>query len=145
MCRAGRVRTRAGSRTLMLRRGACGDRGSAVLEFVLVTPLVLLVALGVLQVALFLHVRTTLTAAAAEGARVAALHGSSLAAGERRVRTVLDGSLSSGALQGVSAQRQVVAGMPVAAVTVEARVPLLGLLGPSGLRVTGHAVLEPGR
>lgn len=129
----------------MLRRGACGDRGSAVLEFVLVTPLVLLVALGVLQVALFLHVRTTLTAAAAEGARVAALHGSSLAAGERRVRTVLDGSLSSGALQGVSAQRQVVAGMPVAAVTVEARVPLLGLLGPSGLRVTGHAVLEPGR
>ncbi len=126
-------------------RAARGDRGSAVLEFVLVTPLVLLVALGVLQVALFLHVRTTLTAAAAEGARIAALHGSSLAAGERRVRIVLDGSLSSGALDAVSARRQVVGGMPVAAVTVEARIPLLGLLGPSGLRVTGHAVMEPGR
>jgi hypothetical protein len=61
------------------------------------------------------------------------------------VRNVLDGSLSSSALDAVSARRQIVEGMPVAAVTVEARIPLLGLLGPSGLRVTGHAVMEPGR
>lgn len=121
------------------------DRGSAVVEFVLVTPLVLLVALGVLQVALFLHVRTTLTAAAAEGARVAALHGSSLAAGERRVQAVLDGSMSAGTVNSVRARRSVVDGLQIAAVTVEARMPLLGLLGPSGLRVTGHAVVEPGR
>ena len=45
------------------------DRGSAVVEFALVTPLLLLVALAVLQVTLALHVRSTLTAAAAEGAR----------------------------------------------------------------------------
>jgi len=136
-----RVRPRGRDRL----RPVSDDRGSAVVEFVLVTPLVLLVALGVLQVALFLHVRTTLTAAAAEGARVAALHGSSLDAGERRVHAVLEGTLSSGNVNTVRARRGVVDGLPVAAVTVDARVPLLGLLGPSGLRVTGHAVMEPGR
>ncbi|MFZ9988363.1 MAG: TadE/TadG family type IV pilus assembly protein, partial [Candidatus Nanopelagicales bacterium] len=40
-----------------------------MVEFALVTPLLLLVALAVLQVTLALHVRATLTAAAAEGAR----------------------------------------------------------------------------
>ena len=56
-----------------LRRWIKGDRGSAVVEFALVTPLLLLVALAVLQITLALHVRSTLTAAAAEGARAGAL------------------------------------------------------------------------
>ena len=119
------------------------DRGSAVVEFVLVTPLVLLVALGVLQVVLFLHVRTTLVAAAAEGARIAALHGGTLQAGERRTRTVLADALAGEVVETVRAQRRTEDGLPVVAVTVTARIPLLGLLGPSGLSVRGHAVVEP--
>jgi hypothetical protein len=46
---------------------ARGDGGSAVVEFVVVVPLLLLLVLGVLQVGLALHVRATVTAAAAEG------------------------------------------------------------------------------
>ena len=66
-----------------------GDRGSAVVEFALVTPLLLLVALAVLQVTLALHVRSTLTAAAAEGARAGALAGAGLGVAESRTRDVL--------------------------------------------------------
>ena len=48
------------------------DDGSAVVEFVLVSVLVLVLLLGVVQVALALHVRSLAIDAAAEGARVAA-------------------------------------------------------------------------
>jgi len=121
---------------------ARGDEGSAVVEFALVTPLLLVLLLGVLQIALAMHVRATLTAAAAEGARVAALSGSSLSHGEQRTRDVLTDSLAGGGVAGVSASRQRVDGVEVVAVTVTASLPLIGLLGPTSLQVTGHAVQE---
>jgi Flp pilus assembly protein TadG len=121
---------------------ARSDEGSAVVEFALVTPLLLVLLLGVLQIALAMHVRATLTAAAAEGARVAALSGSSLIRGEQRTRDVLTDSLAGGGVAGVSASRQRVDGVEVVAVTVAASLPLFGLLGPTSLQVTGHAVQE---
>ena len=121
---------------------ARSDTGSAVVEFALVTPLLLVLLLGVLQIALAMHVRATLTAAAAEGARVAALSGSSLSQGEQRTRDVLTESLAGGGVAGVSASRERLAGVEIVAVTVTARLPLIGLLGPTSLQVTGHAVRE---
>jgi Flp pilus assembly protein TadG len=49
-----------------------GDRGSAVVEFVLVSLLIMLLLLAVLQVAVYVHVRNVVTASAQEGARYAA-------------------------------------------------------------------------
>jgi Flp pilus assembly protein TadG len=121
---------------------ARGDAGSAVVEFALVTPLLLVLLLGVLQIALAMHVRATLTAAAAEGARVAALSGSSLIRGEQRTRDVLTESLAGGGVAGVSASRERLAGVTVVEVKVTASLPLIGLLGPTSLQVTGHAVQE---
>lgn len=121
---------------------ARGDTGSAVVEFALVTPLLLILLLGVLQIALAMHVRATLTAAAAEGARVAALSGSSLSRGEQRTRDVLADSLAGGRVAGVSASRERLVGVEVVAITVTASLPLIGLLGPTSLQVTGHAVQE---
>ncbi|MSW86547.1 MAG: pilus assembly protein [Actinobacteria bacterium] len=118
------------------------DQGSAVVEFALVTPLLLVLLLGVLQIALAMHVRATLTAAAAEGARVAALSGSSLSQGEQRTRDVLTESLAGGGVAGVSASRERLAGVEIVAVTVTASLPLIGLLGPTSLQVIGHAVRE---
>ena len=46
------------------------ERGAAVVDFVLVLVVLVPLVLGILQVALVLHVRNTLAAAAAEGARV---------------------------------------------------------------------------
>ena len=132
------------ARAALRRRATCarGDTGSAVVEFALVTPLLLVLLLGVLQIALAMHVRATLTAAAAEGARVAALSGSSLSRGEQRTRDVLADSLAGGRVAGVSASRERLAGVEVVAITVTASLPLSGLLGPTSLQVTGHAVQE---
>jgi len=119
-----------------------GERGSAAVEFALVAPLVIAIALLVLQVALAVHVRTTLIAAAAEGARAAALAGAPLQAGEQRARALLEGNLAEGLVTDVRAERGVEDGQLVTSVTVQARLPLLGLLGVTTMRVTGHAIQE---
>lgn len=118
------------------------DRGSSVVEFALVAPLVLAVAVGVLQVVLALHVRSTLTAAAAEGARAGALAGSSTVVAERRTRDVLANVLGGGAAERVEAYRTRIDGVPVVRVSVTGRLPLIGLLGPTSLTVDGHAMQE---
>lgn len=120
------------------------DAGNAVVEFALVTPILLIVVLAVVQVILALHVRSTLTAAAAEGARAAALAGSSLAVGERRTQEVLDDAIGGGAATSVNASRARVEQVPVIRVRVTARLPLLGMLGPETLVVEGHAIVERG-
>jgi Flp pilus assembly protein TadG len=49
-----------------------GDRGAAVVEFVLVSVPLLFLLLVVLQVAVYMHVRNVVAASAAEGARYGA-------------------------------------------------------------------------
>ncbi|MGI9197998.1 MAG: TadE/TadG family type IV pilus assembly protein [Candidatus Nanopelagicales bacterium] len=118
------------------------DRGSAVVEFALVVPLVLVVAVGVLQVALALHVRSTLTAAAAEGARAGALAYSNAGVAERRTRSILDGALGGDTVEDVEVSRTRIDGTPVVRVAITARLPLVGLLGPTAMTVEGHAMEE---
>lgn len=120
------------------------DRGSAVVEFVLVVPLLVVIALAVLQLALALHVRATLTAAAAEGARAASLAGADPAAGVQRAREVLDGNVAYSVVREVTARRGSLEGRAVMVVRIEAGLPLVGLLGPEGLAVEGHALREDG-
>ena len=55
-----------------MRPQADGERGSAVVDFVLVSVLVLTLLMAVLQVAVYVHVRTVVAAGAQEGARYAA-------------------------------------------------------------------------
>jgi hypothetical protein len=111
-------------------------------EFVLVAPLVLLLGLGVLQVGLALHVRTTLTSAAAEGARAAALAGADPAAGVRRARDMLARSIEGSVVHEVTAQRSTIDGLPMMTVRIVGDLPVLGLIGPSVLTVEGHALRE---
>ena len=112
------------------------------MEFALVAPLVLLVALGVLQLALALHVRSTLTAAAAEGARAGALAYSSPSFAEQRTRAILSDALGGGTAASIEADRTVVGGVPVMRVRITARLPLVGFMGPTALSVEGHAMVE---
>lgn len=118
------------------------DRGNATVEFALVTPILLALALAILQLALALHARATLTAAAAEGARAAALAGSDLSAGERRARQLIEGNVASGLVEGIVVQRQRHGAALLLAVRIDARLPLVGLLGPTAMVVEGHAVQE---
>jgi Flp pilus assembly protein TadG len=66
-------RDRNGAKVRAARRMApVGDRGAAVVEFVLVSIPLLFLLLVVLQVAVYLHVRNVVVASAAEGARYGA-------------------------------------------------------------------------
>ncbi len=113
-----------------------------MVEFVVVVPMLLLLLLGVLQVGLALHVRSTVTSAAAEGARAAALAGGDTRVARARIDDALSTSLASGVVERVSVTRVRRDGLAVVEVEVRARLPLIGLLGPQALVVQGHALVE---
>jgi Flp pilus assembly protein TadG len=120
------------------------ERGSAVAEFVMVAGLLLLIAVGVFQLGLTLHVRNTLVACAAEGARAGAR--ADAPEGQATARTVAlitDGLSSAYAAQVTSHRVTTADGVRVVEVTVTAPTPIIGLLGPSGtMTVTGRAFDE---
>ena len=118
------------------------DSGSAIVDFVLVAPLLIAVALAILQVILVMHVRTVLTSAAAEGARAAALAGADPRAGERRARAIIDETIASDSVERIVVHRQMAGGATIMALDIEARLPLLGLLGPTVMHVRGHSLQE---
>ncbi len=119
------------------------ERGSAVVDFVLVVLVVLPLFLGILQLALVLHVRNTLTAAASEGARYAATADRSLDDGIARTRRQIGGALAARFARDVSARPAPVHGLAGVEVRVAAAVPPLGLWGPAvRLVASGHAVEE---
>ncbi|MDQ0575848.1 TadE/TadG family type IV pilus assembly protein [Agromyces albus] len=127
----------------MLAALARDERGSAVAEFTLVGVLLTVLALAVVQLALALHVRNTLLDAAAEGARYAALAGSSADDGVARTQDLISTAISAEYAQDVAAAHSSIGGVPVVAVTVRAALPVIGLLGlERGLEVTGHAAVE---
>lgn len=102
-----------------------------------------MLVLGVVQLALALHVRTMLTDAAAEGARYAALHGSDLVAGEQRTAELIAMTLPESYAQSIAAGYDSHGDVTLVTVTVSAPLPVLGLLGPGGtIVVTGRAVDE---
>ncbi|MFC4829936.1 TadE/TadG family type IV pilus assembly protein [Agromyces aurantiacus] len=119
------------------------ERGSAVAEFSLVGVLLTALLLAVVQLALALHVRNTVLDAAAEGARYAALTGSSPDAGVQRTRELIGSAIAAEFAGEVSAATTSIDGVPAIAVTVRTTLPVVGLLGPKrALEVTGHAALE---
>ena len=121
-----------------------GERGAAVVDFVMILLVLLPLVVGILQLALVLHVRNTLAAAASEGARHAAVAGSSAAAGRAKVEELVDGALSQDFVRSVTVRPAPVGGAPGYEVVVEADVGILGLGGGAGIHVSvaGHAVAE---
>lgn len=130
----------------MFRRRRSADarqRGSAVVDFVLVLVVLIPLFLGILQVSLVLLVRNTLANAAAEGARYAASLDRDLAAGEQRTRDQVEGAISGRFARDVDARMVSIDGRPTVEVVVRAEVPALGLGGLGvALEVVGHAVEE---
>lgn len=125
---------------------ACRRRdasGSAVVDFVLVLLVLVPLFLGIIQVALVLHVRNTLTSAASEGARYAATVDRPIEAGVARTRQQIAGAIAARFASDVTARPVQVRGAPGVRVDVVAEVPPLGLWGPAvELSVSGHAIEE---
>ena len=119
------------------------ERGSAVVDFALVSVVLVPLFFAVLQLALIWHVKTTLTSAASEGARYAASYDRSLGDGSRRTAEVIDANFGDRFHDSVSVSQVSIEGQAAVQVTVRAEVPVLAFWGPTiRLDVTGHAVDE---
>jgi len=119
------------------------ERGSAVVDFVLVLVVLVPLFLGIAQLALTLHVRNTLAAAASEGARYAAAYDRSPGDGVARTRERIRGAVAGRFAQHVGVGVESVGGAPTVVVTARAEVPALGLWGPGvPIEVHGHATRE---
>jgi Flp pilus assembly protein TadG len=124
-----------------------GAAGAAVVDFVLVTVLVVALFLLVLQVGLVLHVRNVLVSSAAEGARYAAnadrTPGDGVARAKQAVAQALSPSLAD--RMTYTPSETTLNGAQVVEVTVTGPLPVVFLpAGPLHLTVHGHA-LEEGR
>lgn len=129
-----------------MRSPRCAPRdesGAAVVDFVLVAVVLVPLFLGLLQLALVLHVRNTLTAAASDGARLAATADRDLQDGVIRTREQVAGVVSGRFARDVTARQTSIDGAAAVEIVVVAEVPALGLWGPAmRLEVAGHAVEE---
>lgn len=119
------------------------EGGSAIVDFVLVMLILIPLVLGIIQVALVLHVRNVTTSAASEGARAAAVLDAPLAAGVDRTRQQIRAGIADRFAEHVTARPTAVAGAPGVEVVVTSQVPALGLFGPAvTVTVRGHAISE---
>jgi len=126
-------------------RSADRERGSAVVEHVMVLPLLLVIALGVVQVTLLVHARAVAVASAAEGARAGAGLGTAPTDGGAAAERLLHSSLGSAYANGLHCTGSPDDDDGVAEVEVvcAGSVPLRVLgIGDVAIRVTGHAVRE---
>ncbi len=130
-----------------MRRGSpASQEGSSVVEFVLVTVLVLLMFLMVAQLGLVLHARNVLVAAAAEGARYGANADRTDDEGAARAVQVLTGALPGRVTSTATATavpRPAGADPQVVDIALTSDLPVLFLaVGPLSLTVHGHALKE---
>lgn len=121
-----------------------GDEGSSLAEFVMTVAVLAPLLLTLLQIGVVLHVRNTLRAEAAEGARTAAAVDRTPADGAARAEGLAQASFR--ALQPhAEAGTGSVAGVPVVWVRLTAQRPLLGWLESGAgttVTVTAHALDE---
>ncbi|MCI0142241.1 pilus assembly protein [Arthrobacter bambusae] len=120
--------------------GRGDERGSAVVDFVLVGGLLTVFFLAVIQLALVLHVRNTLIDAASSGARYGTLADRTPADARERTADLIGTALNADFARDVSTSEAGFQGIRTLEVTVRAPLPVIGLIGPVGaLEVRGHA------
>jgi Flp pilus assembly protein TadG len=123
------------------------ERGSAVVDFVLVSVMVLTLLLAVLQVAVYVHLRNVVTASAQEGARFAANADVDSRLGAARTVEIVARATSSRTAAGLacfSGEEADQSGLTVVVVRCSGSVPsLLAALGHLlPLTATGRALKE---
>ena len=125
-------------------RGKTDERGSAVVDFVLVGGLLTLFFLAIVQLTLVLHVRNTLVDAAASGARYGTLADRGAADARDRAAELIGVALSPEFARDVTTSEATFQGIRTLEVTIRAPLPVIGLIGPrAALEVKGHAAIQP--
>lgn len=119
------------------------ESGSAVVEFTLVSVLLVALTLAVLQLGVAMHVRNTVLDAAAEGARFGALADNAPSDAVERTTELIAEAIGPAYAEDVTVSTSTWMGHPAVTVTVRTRLPVIGLIGVAGgLEVAGHAAIE---
>ena len=127
----------------LVAEGTVNERGSAVVDFVLVGALLTLFFMSIVQLMLVLHVRNTLIDAAASGARYGTLSDRTLMDARARTAELIGDALNNDFARDVTSTEVTIDGLRTLEVTVRAPLPVLGLIGPGKiLEVKGHADLR---
>lgn len=132
----------------MLRRLRADDAGAAVVDFALLSVLLVMLLLGVLQTAVYFYARNVAAAAAADAARYAAAEGVAARDGGQRaeqlIRAGLDDADASGLHCTGAADRDTASGLPTSTVRCTGRLRLLflPLHLPLTIDVTSSALKE---
>lgn len=114
-----------------------------MVEFVLVSILVVALVLALVQLGMALHIRNSLVAAAAEGARYAASSDRDPVDGAEYTRRLIEQTLPGEFAGDVTAGYEDVQGVPTIVVEIRTDLPVVGWIGPSdALVVQGHAMEE---
>jgi Flp pilus assembly protein TadG len=124
-----------------------GERGSAVVDFVMVSLLIVALLLAVLQVAVYVHVRNVVTASAQLGARYAANADVDSSSGAARTVEVVAQATTVQTAEGLTCtSREQLDSTGLTLVVVECSGSVPALLATLGnllpLNVTGRAVKE---
>jgi Flp pilus assembly protein TadG len=120
------------------------ERGSAVVDFIMVGGLLTMFFLAIIQLTLVLHVRNTLIDAAASGARYGTLADRGALDAEERAAMLIGTSLNADFAQDISTTEMTFQGLRTLEVTIKAPMPVIGLIGPRDLlEVKGHAAIQP--
>lgn len=128
-----------------LRRLLRDERGASPVEFVLIGTLLTTLFLALVQLGIALYVRNVVVSSAAEGARYGANANRTVADGVERTRRLIDEALPGSIDPEVTGRLTTSAdgSLQLVEISVSARLPVFGTLGPSGvLDAQGHALVE---
>lgn len=112
--------------------------GSAVVDYVLVTPLVLALFLAVVELGLVAYSRTVLNSAAEDAVRVAAAFDGNTQMGEARFRTLIGSELAPTSVVGL----QWYSTLDTLTLRVTSALPIIGPLVPITITTTASAYHE---
>lgn len=121
-----------------------GDDGSAIVEFALISVLLVFLLFGVLQVAAVLYVRSVVSSAAGDGARYGADAGVSADEGGVRASALISRSLSEGMARRIPCTGTLTsdAASGLATTTVVCRGDIDSLLIPVGIFIHVQATAQ---
>jgi Flp pilus assembly protein TadG len=140
------VRTASGERTAGRRDDGAPDAGAAVVEFTLVSVLLVFLFLLIMQIGLVLHARNVLVSAAQDGARFAANADRSAQDGVARTTESISETLGAelaGRMVVTPLPASAADGLPVVGIRVSGPLPFVfAPAGPLRITVEGHALEE---
>ena len=123
-----------------------GQRGQALVEAAVALPLLLLAAVGLVQLALVAHAYNVVTGAAQDGARVAAAVDRTLADGEAHTTALLRAGLGRSATVTVAGGQRPAGSPEVVEIAVQAGLqPIVPWLGEATIPLRSRAVMSKER